>query len=176
MPCVRDWKAFVYISYLDEAGTDGHSPYVVFGAVVVTAEAFGRMEQIHDTAIQQLFSRDEIEEKFEEFHASEFFHGTGAFKEIEEKKRFDAIRLLLWTMVSEKLPYIYGAVDRKKLGSSLFASAKALDVAFRLCILGIEDWARLQHPQDTFAVIQIDFKDQYLLILDDHPTNVDVKR
>jgi len=79
-------------------------------------------------------------------------------------------------MRDENLPYIYGAVDRKKLELSLVGSARPLDMAFRLCALGVEDWARYQHPQDQFGVINIDFKDQYLLILDDHPKNPEIKK
>jgi len=160
------WEAFVHLAYLDESGTDGHSPYVIFGAVVVPPGAFGRMEQFHDIAIQQLLQGEEVE-KFTEFHASELYLGKGAFESVEEEKRFDAIRVLLTALESEGLSYIYGAVDRRKLAKSLVGTARPLDMAFRLCVLGIEDWARNQHPQYPGA-IQLDFKDQYLLILDDN--------
>ena len=166
---------FVHLAYLDETGTDGHSPIVMFGAVVVTPGTFGWVERLHSIAIEQIFSPDEIEEKFHEFHASELYRGEGAFAGIEEAKRFDAIRVLLMAMEDQKLPYIYGAVDRTKLAKSLAGTARPLDCAFRLCALGIEDWARSQHPQVSGA-IQIDYQDQYLFILDDNTTDKELKK
>ncbi len=163
----------MHLAFLDETGTDGHSPIVMFGAVVIAPGAFGWVERLHSTAIQQVFPLEEIETKFKEFHASELYLGLGAFEGIEQKKRFDAMRLLLMAMEHQKLPYIYAAVDRKEFAKS-HAGARPLDFAFRVCALGIEDWARNQHPQRPGA-IQIDYNDQYLFILDD-TTNADVKK
>lgn len=174
MPYVSGQEVFVHLAYLDEAGTDGHCPYVMYGAVIVPHGLFGNLEQIHDIAIQQLFSGDE-KDKFQEFHASELYLGNGAFEGIPEDKRFDAIRMLLHAVNGNNLPYIYGAVDRKKLGKSLVGTARPLDMAFRLCALGIEDWARSKHQQFSDRII-IDFNDHYLLILDDNQTNRELKK
>ncbi len=164
----------MHLAFLDETGTDGHSPIVMFGAVVITPGAFGWVERLHSTAIQQVFPLEEIENKFKEFHASELYRGSGPFEGIEEKKRFDAIRLLLMAMERQKLPYIYAAVDRKEFARNPAGAARALDFAFRICALGVEEWARNQHPQRPGA-IQIDYNDQYLLVLDD-TTNAEVKK
>jgi hypothetical protein len=164
----------VHLAFLDETGTDGHSPIVMFGAVVITPGAFGWVERLHSIAIEQLFPVEEIETKFQEFHASELFLGRGAFEGIEQKKRFDAISLLLMAMERQKLPYIYAAVDRKEFAKSPAGTARPLDFAFRICALGVEDWARNQHPQRPGA-IQVDYNDQYLFILDD-TTNAEVKK
>jgi len=51
----------VHLAFLDETGTDGHSPIVMFGAVVITPGAFGWVERLHSTAIQQVFPLEEIE-------------------------------------------------------------------------------------------------------------------
>jgi hypothetical protein len=53
-------------------------------------------------------------------------------------------------------------------------TARPLDFAFRLCALGVEDWARSQHAHVS-GTIQVDYKDEYLLILDDNPTDRELK-
>jgi hypothetical protein len=164
----------VHLAYLDETGTDGHSPIVMVGAVVITPGAFGWVERLHSIAIEQVFSVEEIGNKFQEFHASELYLGVGAFKGIEQEKRFDAIRLLLMAMQRQKLPYIYAAVDRKQFAKSPAGTARPLDFAFRICALGVEDWARNHHSQRPGA-IQVDYNDQYLVILDD-TTNTELKK
>jgi Protein of unknown function (DUF3800) len=156
----------VHLAYLDDAGTDKHSPIVMCGAVIIFPDMFGHVENLHSAAIQQIIPVDQIEDKFQEFHAAELYNGEGPFEGIDESKRFDAIRVLLMAVQMEKLPYIYAAVDRAKLKTSPMGSANPLDVAFRLCALGIEDWARNMHPQ-RHGAIQLDFKDLCLFIFDD---------
>jgi len=158
----------VHLAYLDESTTSGQ--IAIFGAVVVPTGQWGWTERLHGIAIEQLFSVDEIEEKFKEFHAYELFKGEGAFKGIEERKRFNAIEVLLMTFRQYQIPFIYGAVDEKKLAESslakgLFGTARPVTAAFRLCALGIEDSARKQHDQRDQAVT-VDYKDNYLLVVD----------
>ena len=139
----------------------------MFGAVVILPDKFSHVENLHSAAVQQIIPVDEIEDKFKEFHATELFNGDGAFSGIDEQKRFDAIRVLLHVMNMENLPYIYAAIDRKKLQKSPLGSASPLDVAFRICALGIEDWARSQHEHPLPNVVRVDMKDLCLFILDD---------
>ena len=158
----------MHLAYLDESTTSGQ--FAIFGAVVVPSGAWGWTERLHGIAIEQLFDVNEIEEKFKEFHAWELFNGEGAFKGIEERKRFSAIQVLLMSLRHYGLPFIYGAVDEKKLATSsfaksLFGTARPVTAAFRLCALGVEDWARKQHLQRDQA-ITVDYKDNYLLIVD----------
>jgi hypothetical protein len=44
----------MHLAYLDEAGTDGHCPFVMFGAVVFTQVMFGWVERYHSVAIEQI--------------------------------------------------------------------------------------------------------------------------
>ena len=167
----------MHLAYLDESTTSGQ--LAIFGAVVVPQGKWGWTERLHGIAIEQLFSLHEIEEKFKEFHACELFRGEGAFKGIEERKRFSAIQVLLMSLRHYDLPFIYGAVDEEKLASSsfaksLFGTARAVTAAFRLCVLGVEDWARKQHPQYDHGVA-IDYKDNYLLIAD-NTTDAELKK
>ncbi len=157
---------FVYLAYIDDAGTDEHSPVVMCGAVIVFPEAFGHLENLHGTAITQMIAINEIEDKFKEFKASELYNGTGPFAGIDEKQRFQAIRVLLTALNMKKFPYIYAAIDRKKLIHSPMGSAQPFDVAFRFCALGVEEWARNMHPQEP-GTLRVDLKDFYLMILDD---------
>jgi len=156
----------VHLAYLDDAGTDKHSPIVMFGAVIISPDKFGYVESLHSAAIQQIIPAHEVEERFREFHAAELYNGEGPFAGIDEKKRFDAIRVLLMAVRGENLPYIYAAVDRKELQKSPLGSASPSDVAFRVCALGVEEWARQQHSHPVGAV-RLDFKDLCLFILDD---------
>jgi hypothetical protein len=166
MACAGEWRVFVHLAYLDDAGTNAHSPIAMFGAVIIPYGTFGHVENLHGAAIQQIVPADQIEEKFEEFHASALFNGDPPFDGIDEKRRFDAISVLLTAVQIEQLPYIYAAVDRNKLKDSPMATANPMDVAFRLCLLGVEEWARSKHPQRVGS-IQLDFKDMCLFIVDD---------
>jgi hypothetical protein len=106
-------ESVVHLAYLDEAGTDGHSPYVMFGAVIISPGTFGWMERFHSIAIEQLFETEEIDQKFHEFHASQLYLGEGPFEGIDEEKRFTAIRVLLLALRNYKASYVYAAVDRR---------------------------------------------------------------
>src|SRR5437763_12779126 len=105
----------MHLAYMDDAGTDKHSPVVMVGAVIVMGDKFGSLEVMHGNAIQQLFPPEEIEEKFKEFHASELYDGSGPFEGIDEPKRHNAINTLLSSFSIGGLSYVYAAVDRKKL-------------------------------------------------------------
>ena len=157
----------MHLAYLDETGTDGHSPVVMVGALIVPVGRFGHLSQLYSTAIQQILPVDKMAE-FGEFHASDLYLGNGAFAGIDEKKRFTAIQVLLAAVQMDKLPFVYAAADRKKFESSPFGSGKPLLSAFHMCLLGIEDWALANHP-DQFSDGRrlIDWKDTYLCIQDD---------
>jgi hypothetical protein len=164
---IKGERPFVYLAYLDDAGTDKHSPLVMFGAVIIPPDKFGYVEGLHSAAIQQIIAVDEIEDRFSEFHATELFNGQGPFSGIDEHKRCDAIYVLLNAVKNEQLTYIYAAIDRKKLRKSPLGSANPLDVAFRICALGIEDWARKQHSHPASNTVKLDWKDMCLFIMDD---------
>jgi hypothetical protein len=158
------WEIFLHLAYLDDSGTDPKSPVTLCGAVIVQPESFLSLENLHDAAA--LVLPLEKSEEFEEFKGCELYHGTGIFKGIEESKRFQAIRILLTSVRVEKFPYIYFALDSKKLAQSATGSAKALDVAFRMCLLGIEEWAQKNHPSHPDA-ISLNLKDFFLCVMDD---------
>jgi hypothetical protein len=164
------WEEFVHLAYLDESGTDGHSPVVLFGALVIPTGQFSPVEILHSAAIQQILPIERIDE-FKEFHACDLYQGNHPFDGFDETKRFTAIQVLLTAVKVHKLPYIYAAVDRKKYSNSPFGSGKPLNAAFHMCLLGVEDWATANHPNypgpGGGKVKQLDWKDTCLYILDD---------
>jgi hypothetical protein len=156
----------MHLAYLDESGTDGHSPIVMFGATIVPTGKFGHLEVLHSAAIQQILPIERIDE-FKEFHAHDLYNGAGPFEGIDETKRFTAIQVLLTAVQIDKLPYVYAAADRKKFMESPFGSGKPLHAAFHMCLLGVEDWATANHPNYSGQGKQLDWKDTCLYILDD---------
>jgi Protein of unknown function (DUF3800) len=163
----------VHLAYLDETGTDGHSPIVMYGALIVPVGKFGHLASLHSTAIQQILPIEKMDE-FKEFHASEIYNGKGAFEGIDEPKRLRAIQVLLEAVRMDELPFIYAAIDRKKFASSPFCTANPLLTAFHLCLLGIEDWATANHPSFP-GTKRLDWNDTYLCIADDNKNNREVK-
>jgi hypothetical protein len=158
-------RAFVHLAYLDETGTDGHSPIVMYGALIVPVGRFGPLSALHSVAIQQIIPLDRMDD-FTEFHAYEIYKGTGVFEGIDETKRFAAINVLLSAVRMDELRFIYAAADRKKFASSPFGSGKPLISAFHMCLLGVEDWATANHPQRPEAK-RIDWNDTCLYVVDD---------
>ena len=61
----------MHLAYLDDSQQQGS--VAIFGAVLIPHGNFGWAERMHSIAIEQLFTADEIEEKFQEFHAYELF-------------------------------------------------------------------------------------------------------
>ena len=165
--CV-DERLFVHLAYLDETGTDGHSPIVMFGALILPVGKFGHLSSLHSTAIQQIIPIEKIEQ-FKEFHACELYNGgEGVFQNVDETKRFTAIQVLLEAVRMEQLPFVYAAVDRNKFASSPFGTGNPLVTAFHLCLLGVEDWATGNHENFPGAAKVINWKDTYLCIADDN--------
>jgi Protein of unknown function (DUF3800) len=160
-------RIFVHLAYFDETGTDGHSSVAMFGALIVPAGKFGYLSSLHDVAIRQILPSDKVDD-FNEFHAGDLYRGDGVFAEIDEEKRFNAIRVLLATMRSENLAFIYSATDRKQVANSPFGVVRPIHAAFHMCLLGVEIWARARHlPASGGKGVRIDWGDTYLCILDD---------
>ena|ERR1700761_1442605 len=106
---------------------------------MVEDRAFTAIEFLCSMAIEGLMEESQ-REKFVEFHASELYRGVGAFEGIDQTKRFDAIRFLLQSVHSASAVIAYGAVDLARHHRHLYASANPLDVAFRSCATGVQNW------------------------------------
>jgi hypothetical protein len=74
----------VHLAYLDETVTDGYSPIVMFGALIVPVGEFGHFSALYSAAVQQILPVEKIAE-FKEFHASELYEGKGTFEELMKR-------------------------------------------------------------------------------------------
>jgi Protein of unknown function (DUF3800) len=132
---------FVHLAYLDDSDTKAKQhKWQVMSAVLVEDKAFKLAEAGMSAIPGQLIGSDKIEQ-FEEFHACELYGGYGVFAGIDQSIRFNAISSLLTLINVLELTVIYGAVDLSKLHRELYGSADPMDVCFRICLRGIDDWA-----------------------------------
>lgn len=131
---------FVYLAYLDDSDTrDKAQEWQVISAVLIPADSFSTLEFMSALVIEELMPEDR-RGKFEEFHASQLYHGHPPFEGIDQHIRFGAIRSLLSTSSLHDFKVAYGAVNLQSLTKSPFGSANPQDVAFRRCVLGTEQW------------------------------------
>jgi hypothetical protein len=126
---------FMYLCYLDDSGSDKENNIAVVGAVLIPEVAFSRIEKLAGTLVELIIPKEQIDE-FEEFHAADLYFGNELFKGMADDDRFRAIKSLL----SIQVPFIYSAVDKKALSRTAFGNANPIDLAFRMCTLGIEQW------------------------------------
>ncbi|MCI0556220.1 MAG: DUF3800 domain-containing protein, partial [Anaerolineae bacterium] len=116
------------------------------------------LEQYAGAIVEELLPEDRWD-TFEEFHANELFWGGDEFIGVDQKQRFDAIELLLGGMRDDCGAVIYGAVNKGSLRKTLYASSNPLDVAFRLCMRGVEKWLSEKAP-DELCIVVIDDSNQ----------------
>jgi len=102
------------------------------------------MERRCEIAVEQLFTPDTID-KFTEFSGRQLFEEGGPFKGISKEQRFIAIEVLLHPKLGiDPLPFVYCAIDRKKINTSVLAGSDVVNFAFNNCLLGIDEWALRQ--------------------------------
>ncbi len=133
----------VYLAYFDDSGSDAKSPVVLVWAIVVQDEIFAHLEDLIGMMVENIIP-EEKRNAFEEFHSTELYWGQGVFAGISQEERYQGIRHLLGIIASYKLPFVYSAVERKRLVATAMGGGPVVDIAFRMCALGIQDW--LGHP------------------------------
>lgn len=138
----------MYLAYLDDSGSDTKSAVALVGAVIIEDSLFAHLEDLLGLVIEGLIPEPR-QASFQEFHSTELFWGHGAFVGIDEDVRYDAIRKLLGIISTFRVPFIYSAVDRKLLAQSPMGSSHPIDVAFRMCALGIHDWLKQPERRKT---------------------------
>jgi hypothetical protein len=140
---INKGRAFVYLAYLDDSDTKSkHHKWQVVCGVVIEDRAFMLAEAAVKSArdlLLPLIAKDKLD-KFEEFHACELYGGYGVFEGIEQSKRFEVIRRLLFPLNFLNLSVVYGAVDMRELRKTIYGSANPLDISFRMCANGIQKW------------------------------------
>jgi hypothetical protein len=151
----------MYLSYLDDSGSDRKSPIVLIGAVLVPDVQIRELEMLGGLAISN-FIPEEKWGSFKEFHAAELFHGHGIFDGIDEPVRHGIIEGMLRQVVRLKIPCIYSAVRKSVFENGVLGSANPVDVAFRMCVLGIQRYLVSHTKDETALVIFDDTKDTEL--------------
>ena len=155
-------ETFVHIAYLDDSGSDKPSPIAVVGAVLVSPDIeFPKIASSVGFVVQDLIPKEKLDE-FEEFKACDLYHGNEVFKGIDQPIRFKAIENLLITVRNFKLPVIYSAVDKSRLAKMAVGGADPIDVAFRMCARGIEQWMSVNDEHGLGLFIMDDTKDKEL--------------
>jgi Protein of unknown function (DUF3800) len=129
---------FVHLVYLDDSGSEKDSKTVMVGALLIPENQFGKAETIAGMVIDTLINKHDVQ-GFKEFHAYELFNGDGVFKQVEECHRYEAIRVLLRVVEMLHLTFVYSAVDIKAHSETAFGGGHPVDLAFRMCLRGVED-------------------------------------
>jgi len=129
----------VYLAYLDDSGSDAKSPTALVGSIIIPDDVFSHLENLIGMVVESLIPEHK-QAAFTEFHATELYWGHGVFEGIAAEQRHEAMRHLLSIVSTFRLPFIYSAVNKKQLASSPAGSTQPVDMAFRMCALGIHDW------------------------------------
>ena len=130
----------MYLSYLDDSDTKNKaSKWQVMSGVIVKDSKFTILEITMGVVAEVLLPPERLE-SFTEFHACELYGGHGVFEGIDQSDRFRIITSLLKLISEHELPIVYGAVDLALLSKMVYASADPLDIAFRICAEGVDDW------------------------------------
>jgi hypothetical protein len=144
----------VYLTYVDDSGSDEKATRIVIGATVIRHELIQEIEVVAGAVVEKLIPPERLA-KFEEFRACELFAGHGVFEGIGDADRTGAMMTLLHQLVRFDIPFIYSAVDKHKLITTAVGSANPLDVAFKMCLLGVEEWLK-QNDESSFALMIFD--------------------
>jgi hypothetical protein len=169
MPYVSGREVFVHLAYLDDSGTkDKGSKYQVMAGVIIEGWEFRDIELAMSLAVEQLVPEKNLE-KFEEFHAYELFGGYGPFEGVDQAKRIGVILALLNIVTAHHIPIVYGAVDTATLADKLYGAVDPLDVCFRVCVHGVDQWAGslIRTPAATSSQETQDAQPLVVLICDD---------
>jgi hypothetical protein len=154
----------VYLSYLDDAGSTGRNladkdcPFQIMGTVLIEADQFDVTEMLLGSVIDQCVP-EEMRHNFE-FHASRLWAGAAPFDKLKLEDAKKAVEGCVQLVRDLELIFIYGAVDKKKLSEQIYATASPVDIAFRLCIEGVEKWFTEHAPSESCLLIADDASDK----------------
>lgn len=131
----------MHLAYIDDSGASNRCAMALYGALIIEDRWVASIEGLMALTAANLLPPDRRDD-FHEFHAFELFKGKGIFEGISEPKRFRAIDLLLSYVSSHALRFVYAAVDRSLFRSRPVDSITPLTFAFRMCLLGVEEFER----------------------------------
>ena len=172
----------MYLAYSDDSKTKHNDvEWQVMSSVLIKDVHFRELELRVGLIADELLPRENYEQ-FAEFHACDLYNGTKAFKGMEWAQRMSILEVLLGTLEALGIPVIYGAVNLSRLNSKIYSSANPIDMTFRMCALGVQEWMGKQ-LQRQFVAYQatntppehVRFDDVALFILDDFEGNKPLK-
>ncbi len=157
-------RTFVYLTYADDS-SDHQAGTAMVGSVLIEDRVFTNVENVAGMVIEDLIPPEKLA-AFEEFHAADLYGGHGAFEGIDSPQRFHAIETLLKSVRSFELTFVYSCVDARALSSSALGGGNPIDTAFRMCVLGVENYISSQHvlhaPVPLSLLIMDETKDSQL--------------
>jgi hypothetical protein len=152
-------RVFVFIGYMDDAGSDEESPVAVMTAVLVKHQLLFELEAHAGQIVERLIPKERLR-RFNEFKACDLFHANGIFTGIDPPLRMEAMHALLKPVNRFAMPVIYSAVDRVKLArvvsANAIASSSAINLAFRMCLLGVQRWLETHDLTNEPALLLCD--------------------
>jgi hypothetical protein len=151
----RSLGELVHIIYLDDSKQDkSKDRFQVIGAVILHDENFDYLEQSLGYYLYELVE-PHVTGKFEEFHAADLLAGNPPFDNVKRDQALEIFGTAIATMVGMQIPVVYGAVDLNRLYATNYATAKPVDMAFRICIKLIEQWFQ-EEAHDSLGLLIAD--------------------
>jgi hypothetical protein len=147
------------LAYSDDSKTKHNNvEWQVMSTVLVKDVHFRELELRVGLIAEELLPRENYDQ-FTEFHACDLYNGTNAFKGMEWAQRMSILEVLLRTLETLEIPVIYGAVDLSQLNNKIYASANPIDMTFRMCSLGVQEWMgkQLQGKRPKEVVARLTF-------------------
>src|ERR1700683_3045286 len=126
----------VNLVYLDDSEQAGR--FQVIGAAIIHDSSFGEVEKMLGLTILDLVPED-LRDDFE-FHACDLLNGNKPFQNVTAREALAIFARAVEAIELCKVSVVYGAVDLRKLYASVYSSANAVDIAFRLCAQRVEEW------------------------------------
>lgn len=134
----------MYLAYADDSKIKHDNvEWQVMSTVMVKDETFREIELQMGLIAEELLP-SEAYEQFTEFHACDLYNGIKPFDGIEKTQRYSVLEVLLGVLGEKNIPVIYGAVNLNRLKKMSYASANPIDMTFRMCALGVQDWMSRQ--------------------------------
>ena len=114
------------LCYVDETGTDGNSPLVVFVGVIADVARVHRTRAEFEQLFQDL---TELPDKsISELKGSNLYYGKGRWDGVDGEVRHDAIRQLCDWLAERKHSLALAALDAKLFAGSDLAQLTSLDI------------------------------------------------
>jgi hypothetical protein len=145
----------VKIVYIEDSKQDELKgrKFQVMGAVIIPDDDFYMVEQdwayyVYEKLPAQIRDTCEV-------HATDLWNGNKPFDGIPQAERIAIFNECVGVIERHKLAIVFGAVDLCKLYATLYASAKPIDISFRVCAQAVEQWF-VERAPESFGLLICD--------------------